>query len=197
MRSLIVAGMLSGSLALVGCDDGAPGPRSRECRAFCAKLEICDDGTDRAGCEIACDAQVVRSELYLAARRRCAEQSSCNIWVGEVGPMGEDLCADGASCQLNDCTDDELARRERTREERSYCARVVSKLSACDTAALEPATLETHCMSIVSSLSSRYLDEMQDCSEEDCGQVASCLRELTDRYNTTLSLYPPGYDGPS
>jgi hypothetical protein len=175
-------------LVLPGCDDGIDG-RTESCRAYCVKLEQCDDATDVAGCEQGCAAQLVRSEAYIAARATCADKLSCNLFAGEVSTMGDDHCASGDRCELNDCTGDELARQKPTSGEQSYCTRVVTKLNACDRTLLV-ASLETHCLDLVPTLSDGYQQEVLGCIEADCDQVVSCLRRAADRYDTDLSLYP-------
>jgi len=175
-------------LALLGCDDGIDG-RTGSCRTFCAKLELCDEATDLSGCEQRCGEQLVRSEAYLAARSACAEKLSCNVFAGEISTMGEDHCASGDRCELNDCTGDELARQKPTTDEQSYCTRVVTKLNACDRTLLV-ASLETHCLDLVPTLSDGYQDEVLGCIEADCDQVVSCLKRAADKFNTDLSLYP-------
>jgi len=173
---------------LASCDDGVEGATD-SCRAYCAKLELCDDGTDLDGCEKGCTAQLVRSEAYLMARAACADRLSCNVFAGEVSTMGEDRCASGERCELNDCTGDELASAKPTNDQQSYCTKAVTKLNACDHS-LEPAVLSAHCLDIVPTLSAAYLQEIEACIESDCDQVVPCLKRAADRFNTDLSLYP-------
>jgi hypothetical protein len=173
---------------LLGCDDGVAGS-SASCRAYCDKLELCDDATDVLGCEQKCSEQRVRSEAYLSARATCADKLSCNVFGGELSGMGEDRCASGESCKLNDCTENELALRKLTPDQMAYCTRVVTKLNACDRT-LETTLLQTHCLDLAPTLSDAYLGEVSTCIEGDCAQVVSCLQRTADRYNTNLSLYP-------
>jgi len=181
------------TLGLVGyglssCDDGVEGAGG-SCRTYCAKLELCDDGTDLDGCEKICTEQLVRSVAYLSARAACADKLSCNVFAGEVSTMGDDRCASGERCELNDCTGDELARAKPTSDQQAYCTRAVTKLNACDHS-LEPAVLLVHCLDVVPTLSDAYLQELQVCIEADCDQVVACLKRAADRFNTDLSLYP-------
>lgn len=175
-------------LGLSGCDDGVD-ELGGSCLQYCEKLELCDDQTDQGGCEQKCAEQLVRSPAYLASRAQCAEKLSCNIFSGEVSTMGEDRCASGERCELNDCTGDELARQMPTSEQESYCTRAVTKLNACDQT-LSPAALRTHCLDVVPTLSPAYLQAVQGCVEADCEQVVSCLQRAADQFNTDLSLYP-------
>jgi len=188
-----VASMLT--LALASCDDGAPVGRSASCRMLCQKLETCDDATDLEGCERSCSEQRVRSQEYLTARALCAEQSSCNLWVTELGAMGEDAC-DEDGCFLNDCTDDTLSAQSLSGPEHAYCARVVSKLSACDMQ-VDAEALDAHCVRLFPALSREYLTEMQACIESDCSAVVACLADAGDRYNTDLTLYPIALRAPA
>jgi hypothetical protein len=183
---LLMVGLVGQGLA--SCDDGIDGATA-SCRVYCDKLEMCDDGTDLDGCEKICTAQLVRSQAYLESRAQCASKLSCNVFAGEVSTMGEDRCASGERCELNDCTGDELARAKPTNDQQSYCSRAVTKLNACDRS-LEPAVLSTHCLDVVPTLSDGYLQEVQVCIESDCAQVLGCLKRAADRFNTDLSLYP-------
>jgi hypothetical protein len=184
---LLFASALIGSFE--GCDDGALGERSESCSVYCEKLEVCDDGTDVAGCEQHCMQQVVRSDAYLRARARCAEARSCNTFAREIGSMGEDLCGTGDECTLNDCTSDDLARRPPSAIESSYCASITSKLKACD-GTIESAVLERHCIELVPTLADDYLELAQSCIQGDCTQVKQCLRSAADRFNTELTPGP-------
>ena len=176
-------------MGVAGCDDGAVGTREQACRTFCEKLESCDDRTDLDGCIRGCGLEKTRSDAYLAARTICVRESSCNVWTGEVGAMGEDVCL-GDDCNLNDCTSDTLASQTPSGDEIAYCGRVVSKLNACDHA-LTPAALESNCLQLVPSLSRSYLEQVQNCIEVDCGQVRPCLDRVGDLFNTNISMYPP------
>jgi hypothetical protein len=189
MKSVDATGMLLIGLVLGSCDDGEDGQRSSSCRSYCEKLETCDDRTDVAGCERRCSEQIVRSNEYLAARAQCALVSSCNVWTGEVGEMGEDACAEGGSCALNDCTGDMLASMKPSAEQTRYCGTVVTRLRGCEPT-LEAPLVEAHCLELVPMLSSGYLSEVLACIEADCGQVQSCLARASDRFNTTISLLP-------
>lgn len=177
-------------LALAGCDDGRVAERQVGCRDYCAKLELCDDRTDLAGCERRCAEERIRSDEYMTARAQCANDSSCNTWAGEVGLMGEDVCSGSESCQLDDCTADELARIALTNGQQSYCEQVVSKLNACDRTASVSA-LTSHCEEQVPALSQTYLQQIKGCIELECGQVKTCLDTVGDQFNTDISLYPP------
>lgn len=182
-RSMLLVWLMSGA-----CDDGRAENREAKCQEYCDKLELCDDRTDLNGCERRCVEESTRSDDYMAARTQCASERSCNVWIGEVGVMGEDTCTDD-SCQLNDCTADELARRELTKSERTYCEGLVSKLNACDHS-MTTAVLEARCHELVPALSQRYLDQIQGCIEVDCSQVKACLEAVRDRFNTEISVYP-------
>lgn len=184
-----MASLLLLVLALASCDDGVPGARSASCADLCAKLELCDDRTDEVGCQRACEAELVRSDLYLQARAECAMQSSCNVFAGEVGVMGEDLCDGLKTCHLNDCTGDAIARLMPTADERAYCESAVSKINACDSTQ-SLSVLGRHCLTLVPALSALYLREMNGCLQGDCAQLGACLDSVGDRYNTDLSLYP-------
>lgn len=176
-------------LALAGCDDGRVEERQVGCQDYCAKLELCDDRTDLSGCERRCAEERIRSDEYMTARAQCANESSCNTWAGEVGLMGEDVCSGSESCQLNDCTADELARTPLTSGQQSYCEQVVSKLNACDRSSSVSA-LTSHCEEQVPALSQDYLEQVKGCIELECGQVRSCLDTVGDQFNTDISLYP-------
>ena len=189
-RSMMLIWLMSGA-----CDDGQATSRKSECQEFCEKLELCDDRTDLSGCERRCMEENTRSDAYMAARTQCANERSCNIWVSEVGVMGEDTCSDD-SCQLNDCTDDALASRELTKGERMYCERLVSKLNACDHS-MTTAALEDRCHELVPALSTKYLDQIQGCIEVDCSEVKSCLELARDRFNTEISVYPQASHPPT
>jgi hypothetical protein len=182
----LLAGL--GCLVTSACDDGVV-TAGRSCSEYCSKLEVCDDSTDSSGCLAICDEQRVRSDTYLSMRATCTDKLSCNVWQGEVGLMGEDICASGERCELNECIERELFARPSTTEQSSYCTRVVNKLNACDRS-LQVSTLETHCLDLVPTLSTAYLNEMSGCIEADCAQVVTCLTRAADRYDTALSLYP-------
>ncbi|MDB4976352.1 MAG: hypothetical protein JWN48_4693 [Myxococcaceae bacterium] len=186
MKSGSLMGVALSILALAACDDGVAG-NSESCRAFCDKLELCDDATDVLGCEQKCTEQRVRSEGYLAVRAQCANKLSCNNFAGEVSVMGEDSCASGELCKLDDCTNNELAEQKLTADQMSYCSRVVTKLNACDHT-LDPATLQAHCLDLAPTLSPAYLADVSACIEGDCSQVSDCLRRTADRYDTNLTL---------
>jgi hypothetical protein len=188
MKSGLVMSVVVFSVSLSGCDDGVAGS-SASCHAYCNKLELCDDSTDVLGCEQKCTQQRVRSDGYLAARASCADKLSCNIFDGEVSGMGEDKCASGQLCKLNDCTANELAMQKLTVDQMAYCTRVVTKLNACDRT-LDTDTLQTHCLDLAPTLSAAYLEADSTCIEGDCAQVASCLQRAGDRFETDLSLYP-------
>jgi hypothetical protein len=183
-----IAIFLLGVLLASACDDGAV-PSSASCREYCKKLEVCDDTTDLAGCEALCGAQRVRSSSYLTIRAKCTGKLSCNVWQGEVGLMGEDICASGERCELSQCIDDGLYDLPKSTGQESYCARVSSKLNACDRT-LEVEQLTMHCLDLVGTLSEEYLDEMSSCIEADCSQVVSCLKRAASRYDTDLTMYP-------
>ncbi|MET0285619.1 MAG: hypothetical protein ABW352_14155 [Polyangiales bacterium] len=187
MKSGIAIVLLGGLLASA-CDDGTLSS-SASCRDYCTKLEVCDDTTDQAGCEAMCNAQRVRSESYLKIRAQCTDKLSCNVWQGEIGLMGEDICASGERCELNQCVDDGLYDLPKSTDQASYCSRVSSKLNACDRT-LEVNTLTMHCSDLVGTLSTQYLDEMSGCIEADCAQVISCLKRAAGRYDTDLTMYP-------
>lgn len=188
--SVIIASVLSFGIAPTpGCDGGGLGGRSVSCRDYCAKLELCDDRTDQAGCEEHCDQQRVRSEEYLEVRASCVQSRSCNIFSGELGPMGEDLCRGDTSCVVNDCTNDAIALRARTTAEESYCSTLASKLNACDRS-VEPPVLTGRCLELMPTLSSEYLELVEGCVQGDCSQVQSCLRSVADRYNTDVTPAP-------
>jgi hypothetical protein len=180
--------VLLGCLAASACDDGAL-TSSASCRAYCAKLELCDDTTDQAGCEKMCSEQRVRSDSYLSIRAKCSDKLSCNVFQGEVGLMGEDICASGDRCELNQCVNDGLYDLPKSAGETSYCSTVSSKLNACDRT-LDVNTLTMHCSDLVATLSKDYLDEMSDCIEGECAQVVTCLKRAADRYDTDLTMYP-------
>jgi hypothetical protein len=180
--------VLLGCLAASACDDGVFSTTA-SCRDYCNKLEVCDDATDLSGCQQLCDEQRVRSESYLSIRAKCTDKLSCNVWQGEVGLMGEDICASGQRCELNQCVNDGLYDLPKSNDQSSYCSRVVSKLNACDRT-LEVTTLEMHCLDLVGTLSRAYLDEMLTCIESDCAQVVTCLKRTADRYDTDLTMYP-------
>lgn len=181
--------LLAIALLLAGCDDDTVTSRELVCQSFCNKLESCDDHTDVEGCVRACDEEKTRSDAFLVARSSCVEEASCNVWRGEVGAMGEDICSDGEGCKLNDCTSDALASQMPSSDEATYCGRVVSKLNACDHG-LVPSELETNCLQLVPSLSTAYLREVQRCIEVDCEQVRACLDRVGDLFNTDISMYP-------
>ncbi len=187
MKSGIAIVLLGGLLASA-CDDGTVSS-SASCREYCAKLELCDDTTDQSGCEQICNAQKVRSEQYLSIRAKCTDKLSCNVWQGEVGLMGEDICASGAKCQLNQCIDNGLYDVPTSSEQTSYCSTVSSKLNACDRT-LDVMTLSMHCLDIVATLSQAYLAEMSSCIESECTLVLSCLKRAADRFDTDLTMYP-------
>lgn len=195
--SVIVASLLLAFCvaATAGCDDGSLGARSGSCRDYCAKLELCDDRTDQAGCEARCEQQRVRSEEYIEVRATCVQSRSCNTFSGELGGMGEDLCRGDPSCVVNDCTNDEIALRARTTAEESYCSTLASKLNACDRS-VEPAVLAGRCLEIMPTLSSEYLELVEGCVQGDCSQVQTCLRSVADRYNTDVTPAPADWLDP-
>jgi len=176
-------------LGAAGCDDGVAGTRDQSCRVYCEKLESCDNHTDVEGCVRGCELEKTRSDAYLEARTTCVEKDSCNVWMGEVGVMGEDVCR-GDKCLLNDCTSDLLAEQKPSSAELAYCERVVSKLNACDHT-LTLASLETNCLQLVPALSDSYLERVQVCIEVDCSEVRPCLEQARDLFNTEISMYPP------
>lgn len=188
MKSGWVMGVLLFCVGSASCDNGVVGS-SASCRAYCSKLETCDDSTDVLGCEQKCSEQRVRSDTYLAARAQCADKLSCNIFAGEVSGMGEDKCASGQACKLNDCTDNELAMLTLSLDQMAYCTRVVTKLNACDRT-LDTSTLQSHCLDLAPTLSSAYLQAESLCIEGDCAQVVSCLQRTAERFETDLSVYP-------
>lgn len=183
-----IAIVLLGCLAASACDDGAL-DTSVSCRDYCSKLEVCDDTTDLAGCQQLCSEQRVRSESYLSIRATCTDKLSCNVWQGEVGLMGEDICASGQRCKLNQCVNDGLYDLPKSGDQSSYCSRASSKLNACDRT-LEVSALEMHCLDLVNTLSKQYLDDMSTCIEADCAQVVSCLKRAANRFDTELTMYP-------
>jgi hypothetical protein len=187
MKSGIAIVLLGGLLASA-CDDGSSSS-SASCREYCNKLEVCDDTTDLAGCEVMCNAQRVRSEAYLSIRATCTGELSCNVWQGEIGLMGEDICASGERCELNQCVNDGLYELPKSTDQESYCSRVANKLNACDRTLLVP-DLTMHCSDLVGTLSPQYLEEMSNCIEADCAQVVSCLKRAADRFDTDLTMYP-------
>lgn len=180
--------VLLGGLLATACDDGSLSS-SASCRDYCNKLEVCDDTTDLAGCESMCNAQRVRSDAYLAIRAQCTGKLSCNVFQGEVGLMGEDICASGGRCELNQCIDDGLYDLPKSTDQESYCSTASSKLNACDRT-LDVSTISMHCLDLVGTLSKQYLDDMSTCIQGECAQVVSCLKRAADRFDTDLSMYP-------
>jgi hypothetical protein len=175
-------------LALVcgACDEGEVAVSKKACSQLCAKLEVCNDGTDVPGCEQRCVSETARSDEYFRVRARCVEQLACNHLVGELGTSGESLCS--GECQVEDCVDDALAAKGHTQEHEDLCFRASNKLAACD-ATVEPTTLTVTCMDVAPSVSADYLEETSRCIDEACERIEPCLSDAADRYDTSLRLF--------
>jgi len=179
---------LTGLVGLLGsaCDTGQEGSEiERACQRSCAKLELCDDGTDVLDCETRCQAQTVRSGSYQEVRARCIDDLSCNHLLAGLDSTTASSCPDG--CALEDCIGDALAGLGPSEEQTAACERTSSKLSACD-AALDADALTGSCLELVPAISSDYLEASDDCVSQPCAGIGDCLAKTADRFDTELRI---------
>lgn len=181
-RSLAL--LASAFLACDRADEG--GARRSECNRFCESLEKCDDATDLLDCQNQCEDDDVRSDRYYTARADCANKLSCSRWMREVSNRGEDVCNEG--CNLNDCVDDTLGQVKLSEDEQNACMALSTKVKACKPS-LDTLEIKTACEDVIPALSDAYREDSERCSEQECGQMASCIDKLSDHHQTKLKLY--------
>jgi hypothetical protein len=171
-----------------GCDrSNEESEQSRQCARFCDLLEVCDDGTDVLDCRRHCEADEVRSGAYFRARADCADEQSCNLWVGEVDSQGDDVCS-GDDCSLNECVERSLLQVELSSEQERSCKVISSVLGACDSA-LESTEVAAECARIAPRLSENYLADSETCVLSKCSEIEPCMSELADVHGTDLRVF--------
>lgn len=168
------------ALSASGCDDGkAATVREKKCGEICTRYEMCDDATDQTGCEENCNAEAFRSDTYFEVKAQCVTDLSCN----RLGDRDD-------SAELADCVGDALRDKQPDDEAITLCKRLANRLPDCE-ADLDSDQVQSDCEGVAITLSDEYLDGTSACSDDNaCKDVAGCLDELADTYDTDIKVYP-------
>jgi len=178
-------------LALSGCDSGGDSERVKECRAVCARLDMCRSETDLAECEQRCDEQTFRSDLYYRLKSKCVSDGrlSCDQWAHELDFRGEDTCTE--NCNLDQCVKRGLLEHALNEEQEEYCRLLSDDLSLCDRS-LNPDSLAAICKKTLLEVSPEYAEETEDCVNLRCvdgTEFRRCFDDLALKYNTKVRIF--------
>ena len=160
--------------AIVGAcaDDDEPSESqavSGSCEAYCAKLELCDSANvDESDCVEDCEDDKGYSAAALNVLAECIEEASCN----EI-----------ESGEWIDCVDDGFSGLKLSSTGGKFCDDAASKLEDCDDSVDEGSVSEA-CEQQARARRDDFISANVKCLDKSCDDVAQCLADIADDYDT-------------